>query len=199
MVICITNRKLCNIDFFKRIELLASQKPRAIMLREKDLPINEYTSLAKEVKKICDKNNVDIIINTFIESAKILNIKNIHLPFPMLLENKSCLNDFELIGTSVHSEEEALKAEELGVNYITAGHIFKTDCKKGLEPRGLKFLKQICDNANIPVFAIGGINNENTPLAIKAGAAGVCIMSSAMDGSYKINDMSTPLTLHTNN
>lgn len=186
MVICITNRKLCNINFFDRIEILARQKPKAIMLREKDLSAEEYTSLAKEVKKICDKYNVDMIVNTFIESAKILDKKNIHLPFSLLVENKNDLDNFNLIGTSVHSIEEAAEAEKLGVDYITAGHIFKTDCKKDLPPRGLEFLKQVCEGVSIPVYAIGGINNENTPLALKAGADGVCIMSSAMNGSYKL-------------
>lgn len=41
---------------------------------------------------------------------------------------------------------------------MTAGHIFATDCKKGLPPRGLDFLKNVCDAVLIPVYAIGGIN-----------------------------------------
>lgn len=186
MVICITNRKLCNIDFLKRIEIIAGQNPRAIILREKDLNIRDYTLLAENVKKICEKYNVDLIINTFIESAEILNIKNIHLSFPDLIENKAILNNFNLVGSSVHSAEEAVIAENLGADYIIAGHIFKTDCKKDLAPRGLNFLKQVCENVSIPVFAIGGINNKNTPLALECGAKGVCIMSSAMDGSYDL-------------
>ena len=48
---------------------------------------------------------------------------------------------FQRIGTSVHSVEDAKEAERLGVSYMTAGHIYITDCKKGLAPRGLGFLK----------------------------------------------------------
>ena len=65
---------------------------------------------------------------------------------------------FKVIGTSVHSVEDAIKAEQLGATYMTAGHIFATDCKKGLPPRGLDFLKNVCDTVQIPVYAIGGIN-----------------------------------------
>ena len=65
---------------------------------------------------------------------------------------------FKVIGTSVHSVEDAIKAEQLGATYMTAGHIFATDCKKGLPPRGLDFLKNVCDAVEIPVYAIGGIN-----------------------------------------
>lgn len=81
---------------------------------------------------------------------------------------------------SVHSKEEAISAQELGVSYIMAGHIFKTDCKKDVPPRGLSFLSEICSAVKIPVYAVGGINKENAILCIEAGAAGVCMMSNFM-------------------
>lgn len=99
---------------------------------------------------------------------------------------------FKIIGTSVHSVEDAIKAEQLGAIYMTAGHIFATDCKKGLPPRGLDFLKNVCDAVQIPVYAIGGINiasseRENSSLNVprlaevmECGAAGGCIMSGMM-------------------
>ena len=87
---------------------------------------------------------------------------------------------FDQIGASVHSVEEATEAVTLGATYLIAGHIFSTDSKKGVPPRGLSFLKQVCDAVSIPVFAIGGIT-RNDVNAIKAtGAKGVCIMSEAM-------------------
>lgn len=78
---------------------------------------------------------------------------------------------------SVHSQDEAIEAERLGADALIAGHIFVTDCKKGLEPRGLDFLRKICENVSIPVFAIGGIDDNNTELVKQAGAQGECRMS----------------------
>ena len=46
-----------------------------------------------------------------------------------------------------------MEAERLGATYVTAGHIFTTDCKKGLPPRGLDFLKNVCDAVTIPKTA----------------------------------------------
>ena len=66
------------------------------------------------------------------------------------------------------------------MNYVVAGHIFKTDCKKGLEPRGLKFVENLSSVLNIPVFAIGGINERNSQSVINSGAFGLCMMSSLM-------------------
>ena len=50
---------------------------------------------------------------------------------------------FEEIGVSCHSLEDALEAQQLGATYLTAGHIFETDCKKGLPGRGLDFLTSV--------------------------------------------------------
>ena len=83
-------------------------------------------------------------------------------------------------GVSVHSIDEAIIAERWGADYITAGHIFVTDCKKDIPPRGLDFLREICHRVRIPVFAIGGINKSNYQSVLDAGAAGFCLMSELM-------------------
>ena len=44
--------------------------------------------------------------------------------------------------------DEAKEVENLGANYVVAGHIFETECKKGLEPRGLKFIKDLSISPN---------------------------------------------------
>lgn len=84
------------------------------------------------------------------------------------------------MGVSVHSPEEAKEAEALGADYVTAGHIFETDCKKGLKGRGLEFLRQVSQGVSIPVYAIGGISAENMESVREAGANGACIMSGFM-------------------
>ena len=92
------------------------------------------------------------------------------------------LGGFRQIGSSVHSVEDALKAESLGADYLTAGHIYTTDCKKGLPPRGLVFLEEVCRRVSIPVYAIGGIkiNEKQLQEVMDCGAKGGCIMSGMM-------------------
>ena len=93
------------------------------------------------------------------------------------------LKSFSQIGTSVHSVEDALEAQKLGATYITAGHIYATDCKKGLPPRGLDFLRDVCRAVDIPVYAIGGIKIDQAQFTdiLNCGAAGGCIMSGMMN------------------
>lgn len=184
MVICVTNRKLCDGDFFEKIRLIAAAKPYAVILREKDLSEEEYEKTAVRVKEICERYNTNFIINSFYDTAEKIGVKAIHLPLPIFRNFKR--NDFfEKVGTSVHSESEAEEAERLGADYIICGHVFETECKKELAPRGLEFVKRVSDAVNIPVFAIGGIDENNAELVIGAGADGVCIMSTLMKCGYE--------------
>lgn len=84
------------------------------------------------------------------------------------------------IGTSIHSVDDAVFAESHGADYITAGHIFTTDCKKGLPGRGIDWLKSICHAVSIPVYAIGGISDANVSMLSDCNIAGYCMMSASM-------------------
>ena len=183
--VCITNRLLCKNDFFEQIEYICKQNLCALILREKDLDDKTYEEFAVKCNDICTKNNVLFFINTKIHIAQKLKIKNIQVSFEDFITNKETLNSFDTVAVSVHSLSEALTVqkfvEETSQNiFLIAGHIFETDCKKGLEPRGIEFLKEICANVEIPVFAIGGIN-QNTIKQLKGiNIEGVCLMSELM-------------------
>lgn len=214
-IIAVTNRHLCSRPLTEQVERICRLSPKAVILREKDLPEEEYAPLAEEIMEICSRYDIPCILHTFVETAAGLNCPAIHLPLPLLrryrangtqdnanITNRSSMTgrtdmkimnpaentlSFSIIGTSVHSVEEAMEAEKLGATYLTAGHIYTTDCKKGLPPRGLSFLQSVCENVTIPVYAIGGIQMNGTQVDEKqiqeimtCGAAGGCIMSGMM-------------------
>lgn len=180
-IICVTNRQLCSEDFFVRLNRIVSVKPRAVILREKELAAEEYRSMAELAIELCRRENVPCILHSFSDIAAELGADGLHLPIPLLRKLSGNLKDrFSVLGASVHSPEEAAEAESLGATYIAAGHIFPTDCKKGLPPRGLDFLNRVCNTVSVPVYAIGGITSENFASVRQAGAAGACIMSGIM-------------------
>lgn len=184
-VIAISNRKLSKHPYLEQVERICKLHPKAFILREKDLSEAEYEALAKEVLGVCEKYEVECILHTYWEVAKRLGQKKIHLPYASFVE-LSKRGDTPLVewqvGTSIHKVEEAMEAQRLGAVYVTAGHIYATDCKKGLAPRGIPFLQEICDAVAIPVYAIGGIHLEGKTRkeVAAAGAGGACIMSELM-------------------
>lgn len=179
-MLAVTNRHLCQRDFLEQIDYLAGTDVDGIILREKDLPEAEYEQLAASVLAVCGRHHKKCMLHTYVEAARRLGCPNIHLPLHLLIQYQGQLDDFEQIGASVHSVEDAVKAREAGATYLTAGHVFETDCKKGLPGRGIEFLKNVCGAVDIPVYGIGGITPENMPLVLETGAAGGCMMSLAM-------------------
>ena len=180
-IICVTNRNLCDGDFLEQLERIAAARPAGIILREKDLPEEEYSILAKQVLELCKAYEVPCMLHSFIDVAMELGTDAIHLPLPILRKmTEEQKKYFKILGASCHSVEEAKEAEQLGCTYIVAGHIFATDCKKGVPGRGLDFLKSVCGQVSIPVYAIGGINSSNIELVRNAGANGACVMSGLM-------------------
>ena len=176
-----TNRSLCQGDFLKRIEKIASHHPKGIILREKDLRPEEYKQLAEQVLGICEKHQVLCVLHSFVDVAMELEAEGVHLPLPVLRKlSEEKRARFRIIGASCHSVEEAREAVKLGCTYIVAGHIFATDCKKGLPGRGVDFLREVCASVSVPVYAIGGINSENIASVCGAGAKGTCVMSGLM-------------------
>ena len=181
-ILCVTNRRLCCEDFLTRIERIAACHPAGIILREKDMNPEDYKALTRAVMGICEQQGVRCILHSFSSVAVSLHADAVHLPLHLLrelsLEQKAL---FKILGASCHSVEDALEAQALGCTYITAGHVFETDCKKGLPGRGLEFLRNVCAAVDLPVYGIGGIHAENIPLVRRAGAAGACLMSSLME------------------
>ena len=194
----ISNRKLCeNENLERQIEKIFSAYKKkiflenfeivALTLREKDLYKNEYLKLVEKIYPICQKYRIDLILhqNYDLNLDEKYNIGGIHLSydsFKSLNKNirEGLIKKYKKIGVSIHSIDEAKEVEMLGATYIVAGHIFETDCKKDLEPRGLKFIQELSSTLTIPIFVIGGINQENSNLVINSGAFGVCMMSSLM-------------------
>lgn len=164
-----------------RIERIAACHPRGLILREKDMSPEEYRLLAERVMEICARYSVTCVLHSFVDAAFLLRAEAIHLPLHILREMTAEEKaQFRMIGASCHSVEDALEALTLGCTYITAGHVFETDCKKGLPGRGLAFLKDVCGSVSIPVYGIGGIDAGNIEEVRAAGASGACLMSSLM-------------------
>lgn len=161
-----------------------NEKPDILIVREKQLTEKEYAALfvslwEKSRKMGCDQTVM--IPHTYLSAVRQTGSGWLHLPFWLFqkYQEREALKGLQ-VGTSIHVVEEAEAAQELGASYVTAGHIFATDCKKGMQPRGIDFLDRVCDAVDIPVYAIGGIHEEQFPLIWESRAAGACMMSEYM-------------------
>ncbi len=153
----------------------------AVILREKDLPPGELYKLARRIKELCSGTETKLLVHSNVEVALACKADGVHLGFGSIpLETARRMLPNKIIGVSVHSPEEAWAAETGGADYVLAGHVFATGSKPEQPSRGIDFIKKVSSHASLPVIAIGGINCDNAGQVIRAGAAGVAVMSLVM-------------------
>ena len=151
-----------------------------VQLREKYASSLEFYEVAKEVKKITDKYNVPLIINDRIDIALAIDASGVHLgqsDIPCSIARK-ILPQGKIIGVSAHNLNEAEKALKDGADYLGCGAVFNTSTKKDVTTLSYEGLKEITDNINIPIVAIGGINENNIMTLKGSGINGVAVVSS---------------------
>ena len=185
MLYLITNRKISNKDYLDVIRDSVMVGVDVIILREKDLNDKELLNIALSIKEIIKDTDTKLIINGNIEVAKKVSAEGIHLSYKDFVKKKTNYNG--LVGVSVHKVEESIMACEKEADYLLASHIYETNCKKGLKPKGLSFLKEIKNKVNIPVIGLGGISHLNAKEVIDAGADGIAVMSYIMSSDDPYN------------
>ncbi len=150
-----------------------------VQLREKELSKEEIRKEALELKFLCSKYQVPFIINDNVDIAKMVKADGVHLgqsDMPIKLA-RDLLGEKAIIGASVQTLEQAIKAQKDGADYLGVGAVFKTDTKSDAEYVSYKTLKEITRSVEIPVIAIGGITKERIELLKESGICGVAIVS----------------------
>lgn len=166
-----------------RLAKLPELRPQAVILRAKALDKAAYRTLALQAQQSCEAAGIPLILHSDWQLARELGINMLHLPLALLRQISEYERAyFTWLSTSVHSVGEAQEAQALGATMLIAGHIYTTQCKAGLAPRGLSFLQAVCSTVSLPVYAIGGIGFDAAQHAeLKAnGARGACVMSAYM-------------------
>lgn len=178
----VTNRKLVpEKRLFHIIDEAVLGGIDAIILREKDLNCNQIIQIGNEIRRITEIRNIPLIVNGNLDAALKLNAEGFQTSYENYMNSEIKFKG--IIGVSVHSTIEAVNAYKKGASYLLAGHVFETNCKKGLKGRGISFLEDILSKVAIPVIAIGGINEDNIDSVLKTGVSGAAVMSLIMTSS----------------
>lgn len=150
-----------------------------VQLREKELDEKEFLEEAGEIKELCGKYGVPFVINDNVDIAIDIDADGVHVgQSDMEASNvRKKLGRDKILGVSVQTVEQALDAEKSGADYLGVGAVFSTGSKRDAVDVSLDTLKDICKAVNIPVIAIGGINEENVHELSGSGICGVAVIS----------------------
>ena len=153
----------------------------AIQLRMKRASTRQMIEKGVKIRRMVEDYNALLFVDDRVDVALAVGAHGVHLgPEDMPLKMARRIAPELLIGATVHSVKEAIKAQKEGADYIGAGSVYPTSSKENAVVIGLKNLESIVESVSIPVVAIGGINAENVRDVLSTGVDGIAIISAIL-------------------
>ncbi len=150
-----------------------------VQLREKALDEEHFLQEAVTLRELCRRWKVPFVINDNVDIAVACDADGVHVGQSDMESGlvREKLGPGKIIGVSCETVEQALQAQKNGADYLGVGAMFPTGTKTDAAAVTYEALREICLAVEIPVVAIGGIQQENITLLRGSGIAGIAVIS----------------------
>ena len=165
--------------FLEQIEDALKGGATIVQLREKKLDEDSFIEEAVQVRNLCHKYNVPLIINDNVDVAIKSGADGVHVGIedaPVAEIRKRVPADF-IIGATCKTVEQAKIAEVAGADYMGVGAVFPSPTKTNAVRITNEQLREIISSVSIPAVAIGGISYDNVCEIKGSSVSGVAVVS----------------------
>jgi thiamine-phosphate pyrophosphorylase len=154
-----------------------------VQLRHKTLPRLELLELALRLREMTHAAGALFIVNDYLDIALIAAADGVHLgPDDLSIGAARRLgHEGFLIGASASNPDTARSATSAGADYIGSGPAFATPVKKEKGVIGPAAVAAVAAAVEVPVFAIGGIEEGNVAQLTALGLRRVCVIRALAD------------------
>ncbi|WFF74304.1 thiamine phosphate synthase [Proteiniclasticum sp. QWL-01] len=180
LLYAVTDRSWLNgATLYDQVEAALKGGATFVQLREKELAESSYREEAGRIRDLCRSWRVPFVINDNVELAAELDADGVHVGQSDLEAEaaRRILGPDKIIGVSVKTVEQALKAQAAGAAYLGVGAVFPTQSKQDADSITRDALTGITRAVEIPVVAIGGIQEHNIMELTGCGVHGVAVIS----------------------
>jgi len=164
-----------------------------IQLRFKNANETEFGELAEQVKKQCQQYKATFIVNDQVVIARQTEADGVHLGLDDMpvAKAREILGDSKIIGGTANTLADVLQRVSERCDYVGLGPFRFTTTKAKLSPvLGLEGYAQIMNGLqqqqqSIPVYAIGGILEEDVPALMATGVHGIALSGLITQHAHK--------------
>ncbi|BHH82054.1 thiamine phosphate synthase [Desulforhopalus sp. 52FAK] len=157
-----------------------------VQLREKDCSTREFVQQGLALRELLTPLGIPLIINDRLDVALAVGAQGVHLGQDdmHIVDARCILGADAIIGISVESPTDAKDAAVAGADYLGISPVFSTPTKTDTAPPlGLEGVRLIRQEVDLPLVAIGGINEGNCAAVIDAGADGLAVVSALVSSA----------------
>ena len=162
-------------SFLASLDVALARGLRLVQLREKALAPRQLAELATEVTRRCHSQTARVLINGDFELARQVKADGVHLTAKQLLD-LSARPEFALVGASTHDAVELARAAALGCDFAVLGPVKPTLTHPGAPCLGWPGFQSLANEAELPVYALGGLEAGDARKAAEHGAHGMAMM-----------------------
>ena len=176
----VTDRSwLGNQTLAQQVEQALRGGATCVQLREKELNDTDFLAEAKELKILCARYGVPLIINDNVELALKVDTDGVHVGQEDMdaRDVRGLIGPAKILGVTAKTIEQAQKAQLAGADYLGSGAVFGSTTKPNARPMTKELLHSICQSVTIPVVAIGGIHRGNIASLAGTGIRGAAVVS----------------------
>ena len=150
-----------------------------VQLREKTQCREDFLRQAQQLKVLCARYGVPLLINDNVELALEVDADGVHVGQEDMdaRDVRRLIGANKILGVTAKTVSQALRAQQAGADYLGSGAVFGSTTKANAKPMSRELLQSICQSVSIPVVAIGGIHRGNIASLAGTGIRGVAVVS----------------------
>jgi 8-oxo-dGTP diphosphatase len=157
----------------KNLGFMLDNGVKLIQARIRTLSALEVKEFVKLAMPLCQQKGAYLLLNSAVQNINQVKVNGIHLTSRGLLALKQRPAEFSWVGASCHNQKELKHAEAIGADFAVLAPVLPTRTHPDAEPLGWDEFKRLIDGANIPVFALGGMQKKDLKTAQSLGAQGI--------------------------
>jgi 8-oxo-dGTP diphosphatase len=170
--------------FLSRLARALDDDIKLVQLRAPGIPEENLSALAKSCLRMCRKKGARMLLNGSPEMAEALGVDGVHLNSQRLMAlGERPLGPEKLVACSCHSAEELAQAFELELDFAVLSPVLPTSSHPQAIALGWKRFSELAAKACLPVYALGGMDEQMIPQAWEHGGQGIAGISGLWPGS----------------